>query len=249
MVGIDRRSRSQPSRDHRNHYSPVLHVDVRTVTVKVRIVVRILGAAVLVVGLVLTAIGLLVVPAVALGGVAFGMLAGVVVAVSSPQGKSAESGADTGSTILGAQGRRAGVLVAASTAAGWLVAVGLVVLMGAASGIVFLAAVATGLVAWLWRRPGPAPPRAPPGPAVDVPSPPVTRTTSELCAAWQRSYFAMLDIPAGPRRWELVRIREDLLDELERRDHDGFARWLDSGARAGSDPSPFLATDRPASGG
>jgi len=39
--------------------------------------------------------------------------------------------------------------------------------------------------------------------------------------------------------WPLT-IRELLIDEIERRDRDGFARWLDTGARAGSDPSRYL---------
>jgi len=54
----------------------------------------------------------------------------------------------------------------------------------------------------------------------------------------------LLDVPAGPGRWEIVRVRECLLDELERRDRDGFIRWLDSGARAGSDPGRYLSSDR-----
>jgi hypothetical protein len=40
----------------------------------------------------------------------------------------------------------------------------------------------------------------------------------------------------------LARTRERYLDEIERRDPRGFARWLSSGARAGSDPATFLTT-------
>ena len=69
-------------------------------------------------------------------------------------------------------------------------------------------------------------------------------STSELCLTWRRSYLALLDVPAGPGRCEIVHMRECLLDELERRDRDGFTRWLDTGARAGSDPGRFLGTDR-----
>jgi hypothetical protein len=35
-----------------------------------------------------------------------------------------------------------------------------------------------------------------------------------------------------------------LLDAIERRDRDGFTRWLETGARAGSDPGRYLTTDR-----
>jgi hypothetical protein len=69
-------------------------------------------------------------------------------------------------------------------------------------------------------------------------------STPELCLAWRRSYFALLDVPAGPGRCEIVRIRERLLDEIERRDRDGFTRWLATGARAGSDPGRYLTTNR-----
>jgi hypothetical protein len=69
-------------------------------------------------------------------------------------------------------------------------------------------------------------------------------STPERCSAWRRSYFALLDVPEGPGRCEIVRIRERLLDEIERRDRDGFTRWLETGARAGSDPGRYLTTDR-----
>ena len=49
-------------------------------------------------------------------------------------------------------------------------------------------------------------------------------STPELCLAWRRSYLALLEVPAGPGRCEIVRMREGLLDELERRDRDGFTR-------------------------
>jgi hypothetical protein len=74
---------------------------------------------------------------------------------------------------------------------------------------------------------------------VDVP-------TGELCLAWRRSYRVLHDLPPGTEHLagELVRARAALLDELERRDPAGFARWLDTGARAGSDPARFLVDDR-----
>jgi hypothetical protein len=83
-------------------------------------------------------------------------------------------------------------------------------------------------------------------PAADPP-PPLTfeaLSTPELCLAWRRSYLALLDVTSYPARCDIVRMRECLLDELERRDRDGFTRWLDTGARAGSDPGRYLSTDR-----
>jgi hypothetical protein len=83
-------------------------------------------------------------------------------------------------------------------------------------------------------------------PAAEQP-PPLTfeaLSTPELCLAWRRSYLALLDVTSYPARCDIVRMREWLLDELERRDRDGFTRWLDTGARAGSDPGRYLSTDR-----
>jgi len=41
-------------------------------------------------------------------------------------------------------------------------------------------------------------------------------------------------------RLRLITTRSELLDELARRDPERFQRWLDSGARAASDPARFL---------
>lgn len=65
----------------------------------------------------------------------------------------------------------------------------------------------------------------------------------QLCLAWHRSYFALLELPPGPARGEIVVLRAALLDEIERRDPPGFTRWLDGGARPNSDPGRYLSTD------
>ena len=83
-------------------------------------------------------------------------------------------------------------------------------------------------------------------PASESP-PPLTfeaLSTPEFYLAWLRSYLALLDATSYPARCDIVRMRECLLDVLERRDRDGFTRWLDTGARAGSDPGRYLSTDR-----
>lgn len=73
---------------------------------------------------------------------------------------------------------------------------------------------------------------------------PADLTTPQLCVAWQRTYLVLLSLPAGDPRGEVVALRARLLDEIESRDPDGFTRWLDTGARAGSDPGRYLAGDR-----
>jgi hypothetical protein len=81
----------------------------------------------------------------------------------------------------------------------------------------------------------------------EVPGPPVVAadlSTGELCLAWRRSYLVLIETPFGPGRDAVVSRRRELLDELERRDHAGFVRWIDTGARAASDPGRYLGTDR-----
>lgn len=66
-------------------------------------------------------------------------------------------------------------------------------------------------------------------------------TIDQLCRAWRRSWLSMLDRDHDPDEWDqLASVRRGYLDELERRDPHGVARWLGSGARAGGDPAKFL---------
>jgi hypothetical protein len=71
--------------------------------------------------------------------------------------------------------------------------------------------------------------------------PPVwTLTTPEIGEEWLDSTVAL----AGPlnttTRQSLVNRRQEALDELERRDADGFARWLAVGPGRGSDPADYV---------
>lgn len=66
--------------------------------------------------------------------------------------------------------------------------------------------------------------------------------TEELCVAWRRSYHQLVLAADEPARRLVVQRRQEFLDEFERRDGRGFRRWLDSGARAGGDPGPYLTT-------
>lgn len=202
------------------------------------------------VGLLLGAVGAVVVPEAAIAGVVLGGLAGVLVGVQSP--------GPTGARGMFATlaGPRAGLVTGVAVLVGCLVVAGLAALLGSASGVVIVG-LALVAAAWWWLRRDGTPHRGadvdedaaasgayeqlpgmrpPPGVAAGL-------STEELCLAWQRSYFTLLDTPAGPARCHVVALREELLDELERRDRDGFARWLDTDARAGSNPGRHLRVD------
>ena len=64
---------------------------------------------------------------------------------------------------------------------------------------------------------------------------------------WVRSSGSLARVQDPATRQELVRRRQEALDELERRDPAGFARWLDSGATVDSDPAEYVSAD-PAAG-
>jgi len=63
---------------------------------------------------------------------------------------------------------------------------------------------------------------------------------AELCWRWRTSFTALRRTVSPGERLRLITTRSELLDELARRDRAGFQRWLDSGARAASDPARFL---------
>ncbi len=65
-------------------------------------------------------------------------------------------------------------------------------------------------------------------------------STPHLCLAWRSSYLRLHRATTCPATAEIVQLRQRLLDELERRDHTGFQRWLSTGARAASDPSRYI---------
>lgn len=163
-------------------------------------------------------------------------------------------------------GRRAGLIVGTSVTGGLLTVTGLVLLLGSASGPALLLLVITFAV-WLWHRsrsraaphvdpwravqnfllrtaqgPDQVRPTASPVPySVPVPA---DLSTPELCLAWQRTYHVLLEGTTDIPRDTIVALRGRLLDEIERRDPAGFTRWLETGARAGSDPGRYLTGDR-----
>ncbi|MBM7807248.1 hypothetical protein JOD57_003085 [Geodermatophilus bullaregiensis] len=125
--------------------------------------------------------------------------------------------------------------------------------------------VVAGLGVWLvragrsaGRRPGtaaaPSPPAAPVGTqrpvtgarqaeagATVLSLPPVaTLSTAALGQEWLGTTAALAGRLDPAARQAVVRRRQETLDELERRDPEGFARWLAEGPVPGSDPAGWL---------
>jgi hypothetical protein len=85
---------------------------------------------------------------------------------------------------------------------------------------------------------------ATPGPAG---LPPVTAlSTEELGREWLESTTALAGRMEPAVRTAIVRRRQDALDELERRDPEGFLRWLTTGPVLDRDPAPFVRGRRTA---
>lgn len=155
---------------------------------------------------------------------------------------------------------------AACTAGGLLVLCGAALLVGTAATL--LAAALLAAAALVLRRPAPghtAPagtplpdesespvvlsPLHPAAPTFRIGSTGSTRTVlppvrflsnRSLGEEWLRT-TALLDVSPDPLTPEAVAARRaSILDELERRDPDGFARWLGDGADRGSNPAEFL---------
>jgi hypothetical protein len=64
--------------------------------------------------------------------------------------------------------------------------------------------------------------------------------TSALGHEWLRTTAALAGRLDPATRQEIVRRRQEALDELEHRDPAGFARWLAAGPAPGSDPAQFV---------
>jgi hypothetical protein len=145
---------------------------------------------------------------------------------------------------------RAGIIAGAGSFTACVAIVGMVTLLGAASVPLLIGFAASG--AWLCRRlrlsTRATVDRVTPSVEKDVP--PATQVyvihlgdlpVEALCVAWRRSYV-QLQRTSDVSTWnKIVDVRRCLLDEFERRDRQGFARWLASGARAAGDPSRYLA--------
>ena len=108
------------------------------------------------------------------------------------------------------------------------------------------AAVGTWTVVWLVRSRGAgigvaSPTAVAPARRPAAPLPPVSSlSTADLGREWVRTTTALSGPLDARTREAIVVRREQTLDELERRDPDGFARWLSGLPLAGSDPSGDL---------
>ncbi len=159
------------------------------------------------------------------------------------------------------------VLAAAWTIAGLLVLSGTSVLAGGLAAAMLTGAAATiALVVWVGRTPAddaaavaPPAPTATPTPtasgnlvaapealahpvlrSADEPPPVTVLGTDALGQEWLQSTAALAG-PLDPRvRVALVRRRQETLDELERRDPDGFLRWLTAGPTPVLDPAAYV---------
>ena len=69
---------------------------------------------------------------------------------------------------------------------------------------------------------------------------PESMDEASLCLAWRRTYVALQHVRTQRATLGVVQRRQELLDELERRNARGFAAWLASGARAAGNPSKYV---------
>ena len=65
-------------------------------------------------------------------------------------------------------------------------------------------------------------------------------TTPQLCALWRKSQAGLHAATTPADRAKVVSARGVLLDELERREPDAMAEWLESGALEPDGPSTYL---------
>jgi hypothetical protein len=65
-------------------------------------------------------------------------------------------------------------------------------------------------------------------------------TTPQLCALWRKSHAGLYAAPTAADRARVAAARGILLDELEHREPDVMADWLQSGAREPEGPSAYL---------
>lgn len=161
-------------------------------------------------------------------------------------------GADRGAAL------DAGVRAAGWTAGALLVVAGLAALAGGLIAVLVGAAVAGAVVGTRLRRSRagqgrterPAPvrhlPVRPEGPTLLMP-PVDGLSTRALGDEWLRSTVLLTARLDPVVRRAIVARREAVLDELERRDPGGFARWLAAGPIPGSDPAAHVR-DLPAAG-
>jgi hypothetical protein len=67
-----------------------------------------------------------------------------------------------------------------------------------------------------------------------------TTSTARLCSAWVDSYGILQRAETPGVRLRVIAARQEYLDELERRDPEGFNAWLASAASAAGSPERFI---------
>lgn len=91
----------------------------------------------------------------------------------------------------------------------------------------------------------PAPPPASPVACPPLAPQPIpschSLSDAELCWRWRTSFTALQRTASPAQQLSLVELRSALLTELAQRNPTGFTLWLNSGARAASDPARYLA--------
>ena len=157
------------------------------------------------------------------------------------------------------------VLAAAWTVGVLLVLSGTSVLAGGVTAAVLAGAAAVaGIAVWIARTPkqGARPLAVPPTPSGNIAAPvtplrpavplrhpsaapaqlpPVgALSTEELGREWLEGTTALAGRLEPAVRTAIVRRRQDALDELERRDPEGFLRWLTTGPVLDRDPAAFV---------
>jgi hypothetical protein len=207
---------------------------VRTVLVRsARTLLALLGAVVAAVG------------GLSLGGAGLVAVAlAAVVAAGLAAGIAREGGAQ--------DPRQAGVDAAWRAAVGTVTALlllrGCVVLAGAAlTALVVVSVLGLLLVRWAVRAARADRAGAPAAAPSAAGRPVSTMSVPALGEEWVHSSAELGRVRDPRTRQELVRRRQEALDELERRDPAGFGRWLDDGATVDSDPAAYVSGD-PAAG-
>jgi len=75
--------------------------------------------------------------------------------------------------------------------------------------------------------------------------PAIQRGTEQLCLDWQTSYAALQRAGSPSTRMRIIAARQRCLDELERRDPDGFSDWIASTAHTtGNAAHRFIPSER-----
>ncbi|WP_137161089.1 hypothetical protein [Blastococcus sp. CCUG 61487] len=187
----------------------------------------------------------------------------------------AAAGAAWAESQVTTSARVAGARAAAWTAGGLLVVCGAALLVGMTVTVLAGALLVLALV--LVRRPAPGgvthtapPPAEPEGPVVLSPLHPaapvfrpfftddgaravllqVRASSSQALGEEWLDLSAQLDSSPEPATRQALAARRTLvLDELERRDPDGLARWLAAGAPRGVDPADYVRDEPPAGSG